>query len=189
MQSNGLWCLNSVGAASRAAFRTYAGSTTNASAWVLATRSGVLRRPWHHRQSRPDRQRLLLPLQPLDQDPRRSDHQPPLDQAVPTPDQRQSPTVQPHPARGMGLRRDLHLRSSPRRGVPRLAPSLKSPPRPHRTQGQLTDHTCPQRLRTEHRRAHRRGLYAGVRRSCFRAKFKRPRRSRRAARGRGACGS
>ena len=68
------------------------------------------------------RQRLLLPLHGCG--PRRSarriKHQ--THPALPAPDQRQGRAVQPHPARGMGLRPRLPLRSRTRGRLPRLAP-------------------------------------------------------------------
>ena len=63
------------------------------------------------------------------------------DPPLPAPDQRQGRTLQPHPARGMGLRPRLPLRNRTRGHLPRLAPPLQSPPRPHRTQGQVTSLT------------------------------------------------
>ena len=54
------------------------------------------------------------------------------------------------PARGMGLRPRVPLRSRPRSRLPRLAPSLQSPPRPHRTQRQVTSRPRAQPVRTEH---------------------------------------
>ena len=63
----------------------------------------------------------------------------PADPAVPAPNQRQGRTVQPHPARRMGLRPALPVRSRPRRRPPRLAASLQSPPSPHLTRRQAAD--------------------------------------------------
>ena len=72
------------------------------------------------------------------------------DPALPTPDQRQGRAVQPDPARGMGLRPALPLRSRTRRRLPRLAPHLQSPPRPHRTRRQVTSRPRAQPVWTEH---------------------------------------
>jgi hypothetical protein len=44
--------------------------------------------------------------------------QTPTHRPLPTPDQRQGRTLQPHPARGVGLRLHLPLRGRPRRGLP-----------------------------------------------------------------------
>ena len=69
-------------------------------------------------------------------------------------------TLQPHPARGMGLRPRIPLRGRAHGHLPGLAPSLQSPPRPHRTQGQVTYRPRAQRPRTEHLgRRHRRPLW------------------------------
>ena len=122
----------------------------------------LLRRPRHHRQRGADRQRLLLPLQALRPRPsaaRSSTAHP----ALPAPDQRQGRTVQPHPARGMGLRPRLPLRSRTRSRLPRLAPHLQSPPRPHRTQGQVTSRPRAQPPWTEHLRRRVRADGAGPR--------------------------
>ncbi|MDT7639712.1 MAG: hypothetical protein QOC83_4000, partial [Pseudonocardiales bacterium] len=59
-------------------------------------------------------------------------------------------TVQPHPARRMGLRTALSLRDRTPRSLPTLAPHLQSPPRPHRTRRQTTRQPHPQPLGTEH---------------------------------------
>ena len=75
---------------------------------LLAAGPGLLRRPRHHRRTRPDRQRLLLQVQAVHPDPHRSRHRPQTHPALPAPDQRQGRTLQPHPARRMGLPAALH---------------------------------------------------------------------------------
>ena len=75
--------------------------------------------------------------------------QAPPDPSLPAPDQRQGRTVQPHPARGVGLRPRVPLRGRTRSRLPRLAPHLQSPPRPHRTQGQVTSRPRAQPAWTE----------------------------------------
>ena len=70
-------------------------------------------------------QRRRLPLPPLGNDARHADQAPPHP-ALPPPDQRQGRAVQPHAARGVGLRHRLLLRARPRSRVPGLAPSLQS---------------------------------------------------------------
>jgi Integrase core domain len=67
-------------------------------------------RPRHHRAAGPDRQRRRLPLH----DPRRRlphpKDPPSAHPRLPTPNQRQSRTIHPHPPRWLGLRRDLPLK-------------------------------------------------------------------------------
>src|SRR6476469_4418250 len=73
-----------------------------------------------------------------------------MDPALSAANQRQGRTVQPHPARGMGLRPDLPQRHRPRSNTPRLASHLQSPPRPHRTRRQTTRQPRHQPVGTEH---------------------------------------
>ncbi len=77
---------------------------------VPAPRDRVLRPPRHQRRARDDRQRLGLPLH----DPRlrlpRARRPPPAHPALPAAHQRQGRTLHPHPARRLGLRRDLRLK-------------------------------------------------------------------------------
>ena len=61
-------------------------------------------------RARPDRQRLPTAQHRLCTAPRRARHRPPPDPALPAADQRQSRTLQPHPARRMGLRQRLYHR-------------------------------------------------------------------------------
>jgi hypothetical protein len=62
-----------------------------------------------------DIQRVLLPIPALARRPgQRRDH-PQAHPPLPAPDQRQSRTLQPHPARRMGLRPPLHQSSRTRR--------------------------------------------------------------------------
>src|SRR5690606_19844857 len=70
--------------------------------------------------------------------------------SLPAPDQRESGAIQPHHAPGMGLRPPLLIRSRTRRRLPRLPPSLQSPPRPHRTQRRLTRQPRTQPVWAEH---------------------------------------
>ena len=58
-------------------------------------------------------------LTPLARHPRRAGHHPQAHPALPAPDQRQGRTLQPHPARRMGLRPALHLRSRTTRRLAR----------------------------------------------------------------------
>ena len=83
-------------------------------AGVLAPRPRLVRRPRHHRRAGAHRQRLLLPLASCAPTPCGDDDHAQADPALPAPDQRQGRTVQPHPARGMGLRPRLPHRSRTR---------------------------------------------------------------------------
>src|SRR5690606_13450841 len=62
----------------------------------------------------------------------RTDHAPPHP-PVPTTNQRQGRTLQPHPRRRMGLCTALPIRDRTRSRLRDLAPSLQSPPTPYRT--------------------------------------------------------
>ena len=86
----------------------------------------------------------LLPLRTLARRPGRSRDHPQAHPALPAADQRQSRTLQPHPARRMGLRPALPLRTRTTRSLPRLAPHLQPPPRPHRTERPTTRQPRPQ---------------------------------------------
>ena len=67
----------------------------------------LLRAPRHPGRAAADRQRLRLPLdRPRDRLPR-ARHPPPAHPPLPAPDQRQGRALHPHPARRLGLRRDL----------------------------------------------------------------------------------
>ncbi len=94
------------------------------------------------------RARRLLPLTRVRRRPRRHHHTQ-MDPPLPAANQRQSRTVQPHPARRMGLHHHLPLRSRTRRRPPRLAAHLQSPPRPHRTRRPTTSKPRTQPVRTE----------------------------------------
>ena len=76
-------------------------------AGFLGRAVALLRPPWHPRRAAAHRQRLGVSLD----DPRhrlpRARRPPPQDAALPTPDQRQSRALHPHPARRLGLRRAL----------------------------------------------------------------------------------
>jgi transposase len=85
---------------------------------------------------------------PLARHPHRRRHHPQTHPPLPATNQRQSGTVQPHPARRMGLRTALSLRDRTPRSLPALAPHLRSPPRPHRTRRQTTRQPHPSRDRT-----------------------------------------
>ncbi len=67
-----------------------------------------------------------------------------IHKALPAPDQRQGRTVQPDPARRVGLRSDLHLRQDTRRGAQDLAPPLQLPSLPHRARRAATRQPCHQ---------------------------------------------
>ena len=73
-----------------------------------------------------------LPVPAVRRDPRRVDR-PQAHPALPAPDQRQGRALQPHPARGMGLRPPVRQRSRASRGLRRLPAPLQPSPRPHRT--------------------------------------------------------
>jgi hypothetical protein len=53
--------------------------------------------------------------------------------AAPTPDQRQGGAIQPHAARGMGLRSPLRLKPATPQGLDGLAAHLQPSPRPHQS--------------------------------------------------------
>jgi transposase len=72
-------------------------------------------------QTSPDRQRGLLPLPRLQRRARRR-HQAQTHPPLPSADQRQSRTLQPHHARGMGLRKTLSFRSRACCSVSSMAP-------------------------------------------------------------------
>lgn len=81
---------------------------------VPAPRPGLVRRPGRHHPPRVDRQRHgLSPRRRLGMGLRRVAAQTPLHQARLSLDQRQSRTVQPHPAHRMGLRPTLDQQSTP----------------------------------------------------------------------------
>ena len=101
-----------------------------AAAFLAASRR-ILRRPRHHRQSGAHGQRVLLPLPDLRSSPGTAP-QTPAHPPLPTPNQRQGGTLQPHPRHRMGLRPALHLRNRARRHLPGMAPPLQSSPNPYR---------------------------------------------------------
>ena len=72
-----------------------------------APRHRVLRAPRHHRRAPDHRQRLGLPLHRARHRLPSAWHPPPAHAPLPAPDQRQSRTLHPHPARRLGLRRAL----------------------------------------------------------------------------------
>jgi hypothetical protein len=67
----------------------------------------LLRRPWHQRRARADRQWHGLPEPALRGHPRRAQHRTPLDKGLPAADQRQGRALYPHDARRVGLRASL----------------------------------------------------------------------------------
>lgn len=111
---------------------------------LLAAGAGLLRQRRDHRRTGPDRQRRLLQVARLARRPRSSLDHPQANPALPAPDQRQGRTPQPHPARRVGLRPPLPVRTGTTRRLPRLAALLQSPPRTHRTRRQTTRQPRPQ---------------------------------------------
>jgi hypothetical protein len=95
------------------------------------------------RRAGPDRQRLLLPLPPLARPAHRCRDQPQTHPPLPPADQRQGRTLQPHPARRVGLRPPLPERTGAPRRLPRLAAHLQSPPRTHRAERPTTRQPRP----------------------------------------------
>ena len=79
---------------------------------------GVLHPGRDHRRTRPDRQRLLLPLTRLARPADRGRDHPQTNPALPAADQRQGRTLQPHPARRMGLRRPYRSETERREAFP-----------------------------------------------------------------------
>lgn len=73
-----------------------------------------------------------------------------VDPTIPAANQRQSRTLQPHPAGGIGLRAPLPQRNRTRRGLPRVPSHLQSRTRPHRTARQLTRQPRTQPGRSVH---------------------------------------
>ncbi|MFK4540418.1 hypothetical protein RKD29_007954 [Streptomyces tendae] len=67
------------------------------------------------------------------------------DQALPAADERQGRTLPPHPGRRLGPGTLLLQRISPPQSPAGLAPSLQSPPLPHRNRRQTTRHQVDQR--------------------------------------------
>ena len=78
---------------------------------LLDPRTALLHPGQDHRGTRPDRQRLLLPLPPVARHPGSGRDHPQTNPPLPATDERQSRTLQPHPARRMGLRKALPLRT------------------------------------------------------------------------------
>ncbi len=101
-------------------------------------------------RTRPDRQRRLLQVPRLARHTGSGRDHPQANPALPPPDQRQGRTPQPHPARRMGLRPPLPVRTGTTRRVPALAAHLQSPPRTHRARRQTTRHPRPQPHRAIH---------------------------------------
>ena len=77
---------------------------------LLAPGRCLVPSPRGRRRAGLDRQRLQLPGKPLQRGASRDPDRPPLLPALSAPDQRQGGTLQPDPARGMGLRAALLLR-------------------------------------------------------------------------------
>ena len=75
--------------------------------------------------------------------PRRR-HPPPPHAPLPAPDQRQGRALQPHAARGMGLRSRLPLRAGTHGRARALAAPLQSPPRSHRPRRSTSGQPCHQ---------------------------------------------
>ncbi|CAM5573954.1 hypothetical protein KAURM247S_02715 [Kitasatospora aureofaciens] len=96
-------------------------------------------------------QRRLLPLTHLARCPRRRGHRPQAHPPLPPADQRQGRTLQPHPARRVGLRQALPNRAGTPRRLHRLAAHLQSPPRTHRHGD--AGHDLPERWDEVQRRA------------------------------------
>lgn len=108
---------------------TAAGLWTRAQAWFASQGITV---------AGPDRQRLLLPVQSLQQGTQGHPHHAQVHPALHAQDQRQGRAVQQDPGRRVGLRTALRQRDRPPGRTPRLAAPLQSPPRTHRAQRQIT---------------------------------------------------
>ncbi|PWK64398.1 hypothetical protein BCL76_11542 [Streptomyces sp. CG 926] len=80
---------------------------------------------------------------------------------LPTADQRQGRTLQPHPPRRVGLPTALHLERRADRNPGRLPPHLQPPPLPHRTRRTPTHHPRQQPCGSIHL-ARRRAAGPGV---------------------------
>ena len=104
---------------------------------VSGTGPSVLRSPRYRGASGVDRQRILLPLFLL-RCGARSERQAPLHPPQSTADQWEGRTIQSHPDRRVGVRLDVSVRRGPLGDLPVLAPSLQSPPTPHRNRRQVT---------------------------------------------------
>src|SRR4051794_29859246 len=98
-----------------------------------------------HRRTRPYRPHRLGPPPPAPPAPH-----PPPPPPLPAPDQRQGRTVQPHPARRMGLRPALPHRNRTPPSIRPLAARLQSPPRTLRTRRAPTIKPRTQPHGTEH---------------------------------------
>ncbi|MBB6553537.1 hypothetical protein HD593_008332 [Nonomuraea rubra] len=105
--------------------------------------------PWHRLAPGPGRPR------------RRRQAHPPL----PAPDQRQGRTLQPPPARRMGLRPALRQQQRTHHRSARLPAHLHPPPMPHHTRRPTTDHPCQQPSGSIHL-ARTAGSSAGPGRTC-----------------------
>ena len=77
-------------------------------------------------------------------------HPPPPHAPLPAPDQRQGRALQPHAARGMGLRSRLPLRAGTHGRARALAAPLQSPPRSHRPRRSTSGQPCHQPPGTVH---------------------------------------
>ena len=94
--------------------------------------------------SGPHRQRSRLPQPRLRPGMRYGRHPPPAYPALSAPDQRQGRTLQPDPARRVGLRSLLSDRTSPQRRPCPLAPHLQPSPLPHRSWRRHPHEPCHQ---------------------------------------------
>lgn len=95
----------------------------------------LLHRTRHHpHRTGSDRQCLALPKElRLADGPGRSRRDRQTHPHLPSPDQRQGRTLQPHPARRVGLPAALHQQHRTHRSPGRLPAHLQPPPLPHRT--------------------------------------------------------
>ena len=111
---------------------------------VLASSPHLVRRHRRPHRTRPHRQRGLLPLTGLGSRPQHNRRDPQTHPPLPTPNQRQSRTVPPDPARGMGPPTRLDLRPATPQRLRRLPPLLQSPPLPRRPRlGNTHHHPAP----------------------------------------------
>ena len=115
---------------------TAAGFWRRAAAWYISI--GIQPGAGTHRQW------CLLPLRAMAQGLRRNRNHRQKDTATPTPNQRQSRTVPPHPPRGMGLHPPMDIRTPTPHRLQRVHPLLQSPQIPRITRmGNTSQH--PQR--------------------------------------------
>ncbi|MDQ1014123.1 hypothetical protein QFZ43_000672 [Streptomyces afghaniensis] len=96
-------------------------------------------------RARPARQRLALPQElRLAAGPGRPRRDRQADPRLPAADHWQGRTLQPHPARRVGLPAALHHQPRTDGGPGRLSAHLQPPPLPHRTRRPATDQPCKQ---------------------------------------------